>query len=415
MNLTLPVDTNTMYILAFLSSVLKMVKVNLDTILLILGGFLMTHENDSRIPKKRVFALKSKGSLYAVQVATERNEASFRKKRQHYIFKKYLESWNNSKGQIFCSRLQTKIFETSCCNVASEQYFYKINPLNKNERTLLTNLINTSFYGNTFLDDNIEEIIDYLIKPSIIIEHLNKLKEQLNDQIPEKSIIIEEKFKDVFDVGLTARINWLEDWHCQIELSGLYYISNIKNKEIDFYSADLLCPQSLPELVNDDNFNFLHFVCVQAFRTKKQRVLFRKAIDDATCQLPIGMEEMNVDNIHNIFQYFQSLKLAIDLRRANVNITLVENKTKLPFITSDQPVVIKEGLTASVDNTNVLPQLYYPISPDLAVLINHDNLPLKMTLDEEINVDTWNKLMFECSHEMVFSNSEKVLEDLLKC
>jgi hypothetical protein len=61
------------------------------------------------------------------------------KKRQHYVWKKYLKPWTVD-GKLWCKRNRT-IFNPSLENIAQEKYFYGVNPLNEVELMLAAEFI----------------------------------------------------------------------------------------------------------------------------------------------------------------------------------------------------------------------------------------------------------------------------------
>lgn len=340
-----------------------------------------------------------------------------RKRNQHYVYKDYLKSWYYDKSSLWCARLineQYKIFSSNGDSVAVERDFYKVKPMNSHETLYVIRLVKKLFQEFSLADADIIKEINYQIRPTIVRKDLESYNEMLKERIPDKIEEIDQKFSEIYSEALTAEINWLEDRHCIIENSGADYISKLKNKNLDFYSMNLDCPQPLGKCFEDENFKFLHFMSVQALRTKKQRDAFKDIFENTSCQFSVNIQEINIDNIQDVFTYFQQLKLALDLRLGNVNVTIVENKTELPFITSDQPVVVKENFSTEANEKQQLPQLYYPISPTVAILINYANLETKVIISEKNKIDVCNKLIFDFSHEMIFSNDKEILEKLIQ-
>lgn len=47
------------------------------------------------------------------------------KKRQHYVYQKYLEPWTN-KGQVWCLFNRTNANPVNTINIGQEKYFYQI-------------------------------------------------------------------------------------------------------------------------------------------------------------------------------------------------------------------------------------------------------------------------------------------------
>lgn len=90
----------------------------------------------------------------------------------------------------------------------------------------------------------------------------------------------------------------------------------------------------------------------------------------------------------------------------NAHLTLLHNKTDLPFITTDQPII--NLVSDYQDPTDEVDDLiyYYPISTNLAITINDNNTCDSIDLTKK-EVDEYNKALIAASYECVFSNSQK--------
>ncbi len=80
-------------------------------------------------------------------------------------------------------------------------------------------------------------------------------------------------------------------------------------------------------------------------------------------------------------------------------ITLLKNETEIPFITGDQPVI----------NLNFSEmQLYYPISPKLALLFDKQEFENKIVSTKEVSF--FNMKIKEMSEKLLIANQKDVLE-----
>ena len=78
------------------------------------------------------------------------------KKKQHYVWKKYLKPWTED-GKIWCRR-GSAFFNTTLENVAQERYFYYAEPLNQVEYEMVLSLISrthNSAHGTLLNDLNL--------------------------------------------------------------------------------------------------------------------------------------------------------------------------------------------------------------------------------------------------------------------
>lgn len=55
-----------------------------------------------------------------------------KKRKQHYVFQAYLDAWTEN-GKLWCM-YDKKTFQTGTMNVAQERDFYRIKPLNEDEK-----------------------------------------------------------------------------------------------------------------------------------------------------------------------------------------------------------------------------------------------------------------------------------------
>ncbi len=120
------------------------------------------------------------------------------KKRQHYVWRHYLQPWTNS-DQVWCKR-DGKIFQSSLMGIAQERYFYKVERLNKFESESIDKLIRSYSPFN------------YMVHKSIV---------------------------DLYDViaGGDAKIarNGFEEYHTEIELLGMNSLKLLYTKDLSFY------------------------------------------------------------------------------------------------------------------------------------------------------------------------------------
>ena len=100
---------------------------------------------------------------------------------------------------------------------------------------------------------------------------------------------------------------------------------------------------------------------------------------------------------------------AFTLRKKDAPLSLLVNKTDIPFITSDQPVI---NLYADYQKPEEEPNgltFYYPISPDVAILLNSEDTQNKVYLTRE-QVDYYNRTIIQASYQCIFANKREVIE-----
>jgi hypothetical protein len=125
-------------------------------------------------------------------------------------------------------------------------------------------------------------------------------------------------------------------------------------------------------------------------------------------QLGLSSDNIDPENLtFHVFWVFQSL-MAFNLKKRDVLLSLLFNKTDLPFVTSNQPII---NLNADYQKLEAMAEdllFYYPISPHTAILLNDYTLPQKVRLTEN-QVEICNRAIIRASHEFVFANSKPFL------
>lgn len=342
----------------------------------------------------------------------EGDSMDIKKRKQHYVFQAYLRAWATDE-QICCIRNEGTPFKTNTINVTQERDFYRIKPLNDDEIKCL-NL----FLQGTHPDVQKEMAIHtqaYLepLKDQEKLQQIKMIVEVMyggEDKIPSaiRDGILE--LKETIDVSLN---NIMEDYYSDIEGEATKWIELLKEERADFYySVDK--EKEDTESAGDEKFDFLYFLCAQYFRTKaiKERwsSVFETCLQDPRWSaLNIRRENIRPDNLsHHFFWQFQN-SCAYSLRKRNAHLTILTNRTSIPFITSDQPLVNLKADYQNLSSTTKELIFYYPISPNVAITINDENSKDKIDLSEQ-QVDEYNRIIVNASYQNILANDIAVLK-----
>jgi hypothetical protein len=183
--------------------------------------------------------------------------------------------------------------------------------------------------------------------------------------------------------------------HTGIESTATKYIESLLREDIGFYDTDGGCR------------DFLYFLCTQHTRTEK----IRKNVVKSVGQIK-GIEFQKVWNVlSHIFA--TNMAWVFYAEREQFNMVLLKNETAKEIITGDQPV-INTYASIGIDKTppeNV--ELYYPISPKIAILISEkeeyqDN---RLKILNEHKVVSYNKMIIRNSYNHVYGTSMTVLQE----
>ncbi|PDZ39412.1 hypothetical protein CON18_14605 [Bacillus cereus] len=308
-----------------------------------------------------------------------------KKRGQHYVWRYYLTAWTDKLEQLVCLR-NGNLFSTNPKKIAKERDFYRLRNLSKKEMATVLYFING--HGNKVSQKMDKQWLSACVSPFLKKEELVRKGEW------------DDKQEEEFDVHIT---NFAENYHSKIEDHALPYLDHLKNSNIDFLNS------------GEDKLRFMYFISLQYMRTKMLKNNIQEAVRAAQKQNKIQepIDHTFIDNIWSVLYVIFARRIAFKISLDNSHRFLIlKNKSTIPFITGDQPVI--NTLTDYSDYTETEKlELYYPITPSLSLLItpsrngNKDQSILEVQEDE---VKLYNDLIFKASYELLFSNDGSVLQ-----
>lgn len=335
-----------------------------------------------------------------------------KKRKQHYVFQAYLASWA-IKRQVWCCR-DRKIFKSNTINIAQERDFYRIQPLNDDEKNFYL-----FFHKKSHPDVRkaISDHIDTYLSPLKLQKNIEQLETSLRQIFNKNKELQSEIEKIIADMKNKVDIminNSMEDYLGDIEGESIKWITSLKESDSTFYYSSDDEKAKIQGYYDDDRFNFLYFVCIQYFRTKaiKERWItgFKPILNDPWwSNLGIPRERICLENLHSFFMWEFQTACAYGLRKTNAHLTILTNKTNVPFITSDQPVINLKAdyLDLSKETTELI--FYYPITPNIAITINDGNTKGKINLSLQ-EVDEYNNAIINSSYQNIFANNAEAIK-----
>ncbi len=299
------------------------------------------------------------------------------KKRQHYVWRNYLRSWADKKDHIWaCKKDDSKILHTNLMNVAQEGYFYSISELADNEIQFIRSYI-----------DNKTPLV---VRPLC----LDFLKAFISPY--QCGALLTSKGASQSDIESTIRsmeINIFEEIHCMFEKYG--------EKIINCHSVE-----NLQNMQDEDWDEALTYMMFQYTRTKKMKISVVSGLKEDS--------EQWAKFVNKVYPLMGSI-LAITIGRhlsidTSIKIKLLENKSSVHFVTSDQPIMNFVGDISDDEGYAKQLELYYPLNPQNALYIHFRNDQTEKVVAENINeeqVKLYNQKMIENSHLWVFADSKK--------
>ena len=275
------------------------------------------------------------------------------KKRQHYIWKKYLYPWCHDK-KIYANR-RGNLFTPNIDNVGLENYFYYAEKLSSNEI----------------------EIIKYIIhsRHETAIPLLSQVLE-----IYQMASISEEK-----------KINLIEEYHTLIEHSIHKSLEQLYNMDLSFFED------------NDMKAKFCYFLGLQYSRTKNMK---ERITENIPIELLPSEKKKNVrPNVLAMLFSLMSAEVIGNWIFTYGNFCFLINKTDSNLITSDQPIINLWKVREVEDQILGTMKFYYPLTPRLALYIKDS--PIQNHYLKEEDLIFYNKKITEKSFEFIFSKDGK--------
>lgn len=295
-----------------------------------------------------------------------------KKRRQHHVWQHYLKSWATD-GQIWCLR-DGNVFQTNTANVAVERDFYKIPELTDDDIALIKWLV-VNPGQHELTQKNHEHFLGLLTAPSRLADQFRRFARD------------PKELDELLDI---IRTNVLEDYHAGIEDSFSPLLDEILRNDLSFYADAKRC------------ITFTHFLCTQHMRTKN--------IKEKTIERVRSNGGPDISRIWDIMSHMFAVNIGtcLYLERSKRTLALIRNRTDVPFVTGDQPIINFHGNGITPPKTL---SFYYPVSPRLALLWPEAGEAPAFTTEElsPTQAEALNMRMLEACHSQIFAQTESEL------
>ena len=254
-------------------------------------------------------------------------------RRQHYVWRHYIEAWANKNGLVYCLRNGKTSFLVNPTNVMVERDFYKLHLLDTHDLEFINTYIKHS--GPSDLKQHHQEfvaLIDFIAIGNAVIQ--NNSRSSPADKEEAKRALIEAE----------------ERVHADIENKALPILNELRNKRSEFINS------------NELSASFFLFFAQQYCRTKNIR-------DDMKTFLSKSKMGHNLSKLTNIMCYISATTIAFNLYHMDhhFDVIFLENSGNFGFVTGDQPVINLLANRYGGDTTGTT--FYYPLSPNLSCLV----------------------------------------------
>jgi len=296
------------------------------------------------------------------------------RKLHHLVPRFYLRAWANREEQVYCLQ-DGRILRPNVKNVCAQNYFYRLQALSQEDVDFLrTAIINDSPKALKAVH---EQLIGAFTRPFALKQKLLAA----DSASPEAMAQIER---------LIVELN--EDVHTSVEERFRPYLHAMIEGKLDF----LKDPPRAAE--------FFWGLALQYMRTDYLKRARR----------PIERERLERYNrIANLLAHIVAFNagFSLFLDRGSLTIMLLDNRTAVPFVTGDQPVI---NIAANPKSTKPPARfdLFYPLSPQKAMLLLEpasESLPSQSWVSETA-AHVYNLRMAAHSCRQVFATSPRLLE-----
>lgn len=314
------------------------------------------------------------------------------KRAHHYVWQHYLRAWANDNQQIYCyDKNQDKSYVTNTKNTAQQKDFYQLNDLTIEDLFYIKSLACINTPNQPEMKESLSSW-NQIYEMLFAIQKLLKLSK--NSKNGESQIL--ELLKD------KLQFETIENFHCIFEDIGIKYLDLIREKDLSFFDN----PNSKNE--------FLLFLSMQYVRTEKmqsniRQIMSKDGKNDIALQKAFGTLvtpiSATIDNHWNLISCNYAVSYSREI--SNHSVILLVNNSGTDFITSDQPVINTDSLSNPITKLD----LYYPVSPKLAILVfdnsaNKLNNPVQELSNKEVT--QYNHLMASISSKFIYSHQEQI-------
>lgn len=296
---------------------------------------------------------------------------------QHYVWKYYLKGWCHNSRQICCLRnTNRKPIWTDPKNIMVERDFYRLTPFSKEDMDFF------DYWLNKVCPPEMKANNRSTFSKFAMVANGNKSIWGMNNATASEKEHV-----------LRLAIELEEILHGDIEKRAVPLLNQLRQERLDFLCDD------------ESTISFFQFLAHQHFRTKRVRENTRQVL----ASLRPGL---NFSQLRHVFCYCfaDNFGGSLFVDRNRLQIVFLRNQNS-GFITGDQPLV---NLAANDNMKHDDVVMYYPLSPQLAVLVGFTKFQHRsVEISTEI-VKQLNETMAFFSSQFLVADSETLLMEWVK-
>jgi hypothetical protein len=268
-------------------------------------------------------------------------------RKHHHVWRHYLTKWCVDK-KIWYTTSKGNIANDSVTGLSRETDFYKISFLTSDDVIFVKGFIDKS-------DQKIQEL------------HLELLTyvEDISSKYyfcERAGLLVETEVLNTFN---SAKYELIEKMHTGIENDTRDILDGLSNGDFSVLKS------------NSNLIQFHHFLGHQFTRSKAFKDRSIRGVTVAMSEHYVGRNKELFERNWWLLSYIFGLNMgaANYMNRVNDQLVFLVNNTNLGFITSDQSIInVHESLQGlSEREAPKYMDLYYPVSPKFAVMLNNSN------------------------------------------
>ena len=291
---------------------------------------------------------------------------------QHYVWRKYIEGWQQSSGQVCCLRNGTE-FQSNPANIMKKRDYYSLARITKTDIAFLDAMFMRTHPELRKLHEDLIELLGKIAYANHAVQASNKATEEERKYTNALVIETEEKLQS------------------GIEQRALHILQQLRHEKVDFLSN------------YDLAMNFFQYISHQYMRTRA----VREAIGE---ELRNSLFGRDFGHLKNLLCHCagENLGASLFVDRNKFEIVFLQCKSSDEFITGDQPIVnVFRSRGQNIPPTELA--LYYPLGPSLSMIL----LPIAVELNSmEVPsnfVDELNNLIAQKAKEFLVARRMETL------
>ena len=251
---------------------------------------------------------------------------------QHYVWRKYLEAWQQGSGQIYCSR-KGKVFKSNPAKVMRKRDYYSLSRITKTAMAFLDTMFRKTNPELRKAHRNLIELLGYIANANHAIQASGKATEEEKKYTKDLVIEAEEKLQT------------------GIEHQALPILEQLRHEQTDFLSD------------YDLTMGFFRFISHQYMRTRA----IRERIGEELRHSLLGRD---FEHLKHLVSHCtaENLGASLFLDRSTIEIIFLRSGPNNEFITGDQPIV-NLFRAHGEDSPPTELALYYPLEPHLSMVL----------------------------------------------